>query len=547
MSDAGSTVSDADVQLLNDTAAAAQAGDFPRASALAERALANGLHHPLFYRLRGLKHEQSGRAEAAMADYRAALADQPDDVVALDRLGVCLARLGRPAEAMAALDRGLAVQPGFAALHHDRAWVLETLGDLPGARAGYARTLELDPRHARAQAALALLAARAGQWAQARDAAAKALAIDPGSAGARIAQAMATLGEGDAAGAEREARALLAGPPLVGDERGVTLTLLGDAIDQQDRASEAFGTWLSANQTLRDAYASQFALGGAAPGLAVVERLRTAFDRTRPADWRRGKKAAVPASPAARHVFVLGFPRSGTTLLGQVLAAHPDVTTLDELETLAEAGRAFLSDEEGLARLAAASDDELDRFRDAYWGSVRSQGVEPQGRTFVDKLPMNTLGLPLIARLFPQAKVVFVRRDPRDVLLSCFRRQFVINGTNWEFLSLPGAARFYDAVMRLAEGYAKALPLDMTVLRYEDLVGDLAGASAKLCAFIGLAPDPAMAAFAGSAAAADIATPSAAQVSGAVFGEGVGQWRRYQSQLAPVLPTLAPWVEAFGY
>jgi hypothetical protein len=229
-----------------------------------------------------------------------------------------------------------------------------------------------------------------------------------------------------------------------------------------------------------------------------------------------------------------------------VLAAHPQAETLDELETLADAGRAFLADEGGLERLAAASEADLDPLRDAYWRRVRAAGVEPAGQTFVDKLPMNTLGLPLVARLFPQAKVIFVRRDPRDVILSCFRRQFVMNGASWEFLSLPGAARFYDAAMRLAQAYLAGLPLDAQVLRYEDLVADFATETAKLCAFIGLPQDPAVTAFAGSANAADIATPSAAQVAGGVSGEGVGQWKRYETQLAPVLPALKPWIKAFG-
>jgi tetratricopeptide (TPR) repeat protein len=545
MSNAQSPASEADVALLRETAAAAQAGDFPRAAGLAERALADGLQHPLFYRLRGMRAEQAGRVEDAVADYRAALADAPDDPLVLTRLGACLAAQGRSAEAMQALEAALARRPNFAPALADRGWLLETLGDLAGARAAYRQALAADPTHARAQAALALLAARAGQWADAREAAAKAQAITPDSTGARLALAMAALGEGDAAAAVREARILLDGPPPPSHERAVVLTVMGDALDRMGRTAEAFGSWLSANEALRNLYAPQFGAGGTETGHALAERLRKGFEAVDPTLWRREHAPAAPERGAG-HVFVVGFPRSGTTLLGQVLAAHPDVTTLDELETLAAAGRAYLADPGGLQRLAAAGEAELDGFREAYWRTVRAQGVAPEDGTFVDKLPMNTLGLPLIARLFPEAKVIFVRRDPRDVLLSCFRRQFVINGTNWEFLSLAGAARFYDAVMGLAERYMAALPLDVAVLRYEDLVADLAGETEKLRAFLGLAEDPAMAAFAGSERAADIATPSAAQVAGGVF-EGAGQWKRYASQLAPVTPVLRPWIEAFGY
>jgi tetratricopeptide (TPR) repeat protein len=544
MSDAAP--SEADVQLLQDTIAAAQAGDTARAMELAERALADGLQHPVFHRLRGLKREQAGRLADAAADFQAALADQPDDAGLMDLLGLCLARLGRFAEALRALDAAVRLQPGLASAHANRAWVRENLGDLAAAREGYRQAIALDPKLTRAQAALALLAARAGRWGEARETAQAALDIDPQERGARLALAMADLGEGDAAAAEGRARELLT-PQMPPHDRGVVLTLIGDAADRQDRTAEAFGAWASANETLRQLQSGQFGPGLNEPGAAAVARLQRAFDRTSADDWRRPREAAPQPSPAAGHIFVLGFPRSGTTFLGQVLDAHPQVATMDEVETLGEAGRSYLADETGLARLAAAPEAELEGHRAAYWRRVRSLGVEPDGRTVVDKLPMNTLGLPLIARLFPGAKVVFVRRDPRDVILSCFRRQFTPSGMSFEFLSLEGAARYYDAVMKLAESYRAALPLDLAVLRYEDLVGDFAGETAKLLDVLGLPQDPAVAAFSGAERAQDIATPSAAQVAGGVSGEGVGQWRRYEAQLAPAIRLLAPWTQAFGY
>jgi tetratricopeptide (TPR) repeat protein len=544
MSDAAP--SEADVRLLQDTIAAAQAGEVARAMELAEKALADGLQHPVFYRLRGVKRQQAGRAAEAAADFQAALADAPNDPALLDLLGLALAQTGRFGEAARALDSAIRLQPGLASAHVNRAWLRENLGDLAGAREGYRQALALEPALARAQAALALLAARAGRWAEAREAAQAALAIDPQDRGARLAIAMTDLGEGDAAAAERGARELLT-PQLGGHDRGVLLTLIGDAADRQGRADEAFGAWSSANETLRQLWSRQFGPGLNEPGSAAVARLQRAFARTRPEDWRRPAEPSSAASAAAGHVFVLGFPRSGTTFLGQVLGAHPQVAAMDEVETLGEAGRGFLADEGGLERLAATPEAELDGYREAYWRRVEALGVDPKGRTVVDKLPMNTLGLPLIARLFPAAKVVFVRRDPRDVLLSCFRRQFTPSGMAFEFLSLDGAARYYDAVMRLAESYREALPLDLTVLRHEDLVADFAGQTERLLAALGLPEDPAVAGFAGAAAPQDIATPSAAQVSGGVSGEGVGQWRRYERQLAPAIRILQPWIDAFGY
>lgn len=538
MSNAGSSLTEDEIDLFNETVAAAQAGDLPKAFFLAGGALHHGLRHPLFFKLRGLEHEQFGRLAEAEADFRAALADTPNDFSLHDLLGLCLSEQGRYGEALEALDRALALRPSYPIALVNRGWVLENLGDIAGARRDYRRAAEADPTAVRAHAGLALLAARAGQWRDARKDAEAALAVARGDPGARLALAMAALGEGDPAAAIAEASAVLAEPDLHPQEQGVAQTIIGDALDRQDKPAEAFQAYSQANATLRALYAPRFT-GPDAGGLAVVRRLERAFAAARSADW----SAVAGQSPAAGHAFVLGFPRSGTTLVGQILDAHPQVTTLDELETLASAGLDFLADETGLGRLAAADAAVLDGYRKAYWERVASFGADVAGRTFVDKLPMNTIGLPLIAKLFPAAKVVFVRRDPRDVVLSCFRRQFVINGASWEFLSIEGAARFYDAVMRLAQEYLATLPLNVHVLSYERLIADAPSETARLADFLGLPEDRAMSQFAGAAGAADIATPSAAQVAGAIYGEGAGQWRRYETQLAPVLPILEPWID----
>jgi len=534
-----------DIEILQETQAAAREGDLRKAFFLAGGALHHGLEHPLFYKLRGLEHEQSGRPVEAEADFRAALVDAPGDFAVLDMLGLTLSQQGRLGEALGALDAALKLRADYPPALVNRGWVLENLGDLAGARAAYRRAAEVDPSAVRARAGLAVLAARAGQWGEAKTAAREALKIARGDPGARLALAMAALGENRPAAAEQEARGLLEEPGLPAQERGVALTVIGDALDRRARPDEAFEAYSQANATLKALYAPRFGQGGAPTGMAVVERLQTAFAKTKPADW--AKPPAPGASPVQGHVFVVGFPRSGTTLLGQVLGAHPQVTALDELETLGEPGVAFLTDDGGLARLAKAPASELAPFREGYWSRMEAMGLALAGRTLVDKLPMNTLGLPLIARLFPTAKVVFVRRDPRDVVLSCFRRQFVMNGANWEFLSLESAARFYAAVMALAQAYMDALPLDLQVLRYEDLIADFAGETGRLMEFLGLPQDPAVTDFKGAARVEDIATPSAAQVAGAVFDEGVGQWRRYEAHLAPALPILKPWIEAFGY
>ena len=196
-------------------------------------------------------------------------------------------------------------------------------------------------------------------------------------------------------------------------------------------------------------------------------------------DWARNRAVDAGSTDVLGHVFLLGFPRSGTTLLEVVLDGHPQVASIEEHELLTDAVLKFMREPLNFAALARADESELRSLRAAYWEGVRDAGIDVAGKMFVDKYPLNTLKLPLIARLFPRAKVLFASRDPRDVVLSCYRRRFKMNPAMYELLTLPGAAAFYDAVMRFADRVLPELGLDWHEVRYETLVADLAQRDAR--------------------------------------------------------------------
>jgi hypothetical protein len=155
---------------------------------------------------------------------------------------------------------------------------------------------------------------------------------------------------------------------------------------------------------------------------------------------------------------------------------------------------------------------------------------------------MNVALLPLVHLLFPDAKVVLLLRDPRDVILGCFRSRFVLNAAMFRFLSLESAARYYDAVMASAEAARERFPLALHVLRYEDLVADLRAKATRLMHFLGLAWTDDVLSHAETASRRTILTPSATQVIQPIYRSAVGQWRRYARELEPVMPVLEPWV-----
>lgn len=419
---------------------------------------------------------------------------------------------------------------------------LEAQNDLTGARSAYQRVVALDPSHVEALASLAWLDAQAGDSPSARAWGELALELDGTNVLARMALAFAELQDKQLDAAGHRLAQLYADPALTTLNRSIVLGLIGDLNDAQGDTVRAFKAYHAANAQLKALYPEfeDSALGHA-------RRLTGWFEAADREQWRNPPEARARASDPKAHVFLVGFPRSGTTLLETVLAGHPHVVTLEEKDSLAQAADAYLSSGEDLDRLASLSPDEAQTQREAYWAAVRGFGVEPQGQVFIDKMPLGTMLLPLISQLFPNARGLFAVRDPRDVVLSCFRRRFGMNAAMYELLTLDGAATYYDAVMRLADVYRALLPIPQHIVRYESLVDDFENTARSVCDFAGLDWTPTMADIAATARARGITTPSAAQLAAGLNRDGQGAWRHYREQMAPVLPMLEPWVKRFGY
>jgi tetratricopeptide (TPR) repeat protein len=535
------TLTDADRSTLKAIEAAAMGGDLPRAVALAEAALSAGLDHPFVLNLAALGREEAGRLDEARALLERAVRAAPEDPSAWNALGLIRMRLDLPAEALTAFERVLTLAPSQPFAHVNRANALKDLGAYALAEQGFEAALALDPRHPVALAGRAMVASARGDHAEARARGLAALAQRPDYPDAVLSVAAAELAASELEPAERRLRALAASPALGPLELARVEGLIGDVQDARGATTEAYATYVRANARLQAVYASRYL--GERSALAYLHAASAALDRAEPADWRR----RAPPSGAVGHVFLLGFPRSGTTLLEVVLDGNPAIASLEEQELLIDGVQRYLGNPADLSELAQASEQELDTYRDAYWEAAMRRGVDLAGKVFVDKYPLNTLKLPLIARLFPDARIIFAVRDPRDVVLSAFRRQFRMSAPMYELLTLEGTATYYDAVMRYADRCIRLLGLSMLEVHHEDLVADFRGQLDGICRFLGLPWHDAMMEFAPRSKTRPRATPSTAQLARGLDQKTVGQWRRYANELSGVLPLLNPWVERFGY
>jgi tetratricopeptide (TPR) repeat protein len=512
------------------------------AAGLAQRALADGTTHPFLFNVIALGLEADGKLLDAAASLRRGLELAPDDVGCLHALGLLALRLEEPEEAQVSLERVIELQPEFAPAYVGLGQALEAIGLLPAAEARFDRALSLQPGNLLAAAGLAGILGRRGEHAAARERAQQVLAAQPNYPPAALVAAEADIALGEAARAETALRNLLADPRLTEVERSLASSVLGDALDRQRRESEAFAAYAESNRLRREHYAPRFGQRGT---LQYANELRDWFREHPPRDLLSLVPPETAPSPASGHAFLIGFPRSGTTLLEQVLAAHPFVASLEERETLIDGVREFMRTPAHLARLGLAEEAELAPLRASYWRRVAQAGVVVNGNVFIDKHPLNGLKLPLIARLFPEARIIVAVRDPRDVVWSCFRRRFRMSAPYYELLTLEGAAGLYDAVMDLTQELIPALSLRAHSVRLEALITDFEREASGVCAFLGIDFDPRMREFA--TRARGVATASGAQLARGLNTGGIGEWRRYRTQLTPVLPALERWAARFGY
>jgi len=276
--------------------------------------------------------------------------------------------------------------------------------------------------------------------------------------------------------------------------------------------------------------------------------LRTATKWVSPearTQWLDVPAPAVEQSP----IFIVGFPRSGTTMLEQMLDAHPGLQAMDE--------RAFLQDiVEHMSRygcvypydLGKLSADQCEELRQVYWKLTSKIAPRNEGQRLVDKNPLNMLRLPLINRLFPNAPIVLALRHPCDVILSNYMQHFRSNAFAVLCSSLDRLARGYVTAMDFWVHHADLLKPRIIKSRYEDLLDDFPGNVKRIGDFLGLDDSAPLARFDQHARDKGfISTPSYTQVIEPPNKKAVDRWRRYHKYFEPILPTLAPIMRHWGY
>lgn len=526
-------------------------------------ALSQGAQLPALARIEAWVHQQRGEHGPAMAAYARVLQGEPTDAASWNNVGNIHAAAGNFDSAIAAFENAITYMPDEPGMYLNLGDVLRQV-DRSGPRLKVARdAAQIAPDNRAVQTelamalahnelldeAIAVLEAAVQRWpdfgeshielgrlyeaTNRTEALAAFLAtLDAAACPPEVAFLHAWLAqrEGRFEDAAAHAEAI---PETIHPMRRAAL--IGNIAERLGDAPRAFAAFAVMNAA---------AVADAPPrrGPCFRESIEADLAHWTP-EWAARWAPPLDRDPARRDpVFLVGFPRSGTTLLDTMLMGLPDLCVLEERPVMAEVLRML-----GKTDLAALTPEQCGQLREAYFDSALRHGWDGS-RWLVDKHPLNMARAVQIHRMFPNARFILAERHPADVVLSCFMANFTLNFAMRSFTDLEEAARTYDAVFRAWHRAGELFPVASHAVRYERLVDDPRAELQPLVAWLGLDWNDRLLAHEETARdRGRVRTASYAQIGEKLYTRASGRWRRYADQLAPVMPMLTPWAERMGY
>ncbi len=535
---------------------------------------------PMLPSLMGAAQMELGDYQLAAKYYQQALKLKPGFEKLLNSLGICYLKLSRIDDARETFAQAIKQNPGFAPAWFNLGLVYENGQQWQDAIEAYEKTLALDPAHFEAYTSLGVCLWRTGEYTGVVKAFEQALSCKANHVPAHRSlldflaktnqheklqgQAefanqhipshyLVSLYRGILADINREysvARQLLEDTSIdVSDEarlyderqRLARLTRLCDqlgdseaVINYAEKGNQVSRQIAGKNGVSKDTF------------LGYIDNREAVFTDT------YSEKGVVDfhASRSRPPVFIVGFPRSGTTLLDTILRGHPRTAVAEESNAVPRLVNELSGEnDEQLETLATLSSGKIERLRQVYLSSMEENTGHKAGQVLmVDRFASNIIYAGEIHRVFPEARFVLVLRHPLDVVLSCYLQTFVESSLNANFFTLEESSVIYTRVLGLWKQYEKLLGRNVHVVKYEDLVEDTESTCRTLLDYLDLDWDPRVLDHRKTAGKRSmIKTVSYNQVTQNIYQDAIGRWQRYRQHLEPVMDVLRPWVDELGY
>jgi Flp pilus assembly protein TadD len=477
----------------------------------------------------------------ALPLYEKLTRQSPGAAVVWYEYGNAAAKARQMEKAGRAWARALELEPRNAELVGMVGHQYQALRQTEKAKECFTQAAAADPQGINSRISLAVLLEKTHCLDQARAAVEECLTIDPLDDQARYFSALLDRREGKFELAESRLRDLIASDPRHPYVRYAARYELAQVLDRTDRFDEAMRLLIEAKEIVGALTDTRMLTRGYDQSVESVHRFTQSQPKTIMHTWAgffpERKREAIP-----RLAFLGGHPRSGTTLLEQILDAHPAVAALDEPVAFLE----VLQPE--FHKSSQLSSPRVNVLRRLYIQALKQElGPAAEGKLLVDKNPSPTSRLPLWLRVFPELRVLIALRDPRDVVLSCYFQNIPLNSANVNFLSLERTAKHYADLMgiwllvREWEGFA------WLETKYEDTVADMEKEGRRVTEFLGLTWQEEQARFYEKSGRKQLFSPTYQDVTRPVYKRSVARWRAYEQHLAPILPKLETFCQAFGY
>ncbi len=458
--------------------------------------------------------------EAAQA-WREIVALKPDRAESYAQLAGQLVELGLLKEAMYCQERALALEPDSAHFNWGKGSILLRLYDGEHAEESFRRAIELAPESTEAWAGLSWALRLLGRFDEADRCLDHLRELDPNDI--RAVRHVPATGAQHRGPEDIEALATICDDPgAKASDRITGGFALGRLLHDAGRYDEAFARYSAANLLARENWPAP---SDRFDSEAFAKSIDALINTNPPESFA---EAPITGSISEMPVFIVGMPRSGTTLVEQICASHSKVLGAGERTDIAMlASELHRERKDGDLQEAArrAADAHIRRLHRLANGALR----------VVDKLPDNMVLIGLISRLFPRARIIYCSRDPRDISISCFFQMFVEGAQHFAY-DLADCGKRCVQVRRLAEHWLKLFPHHMIEVNYEKLVGDLEGESRRIIDFLGLEWEPSCLDF--HQTERTVATVSHWQVRQPIYSSSVGRWRKYEKHLGPLFAAL---------